>query len=1068
MTNMSSTPIKRVKPKPLQEVLTKVLQQLQKRDLYLFFAQPVNSAEVPNYYTIIKRPMDFGTMQKKLETGVYTTINLFKEDMLLVTGNAQYFNSIDGPSAIIHTEASKLADWGLKALAKEETAVQEWLAIAEAEAAAAAEAEKERIRQSQSPASSAPRNRISLKIRKSSSFNTTPGPNTPRLMTPSRLQHEIKPESNMSNAASENEAEEIDEDGSDEEEDESEDDDDEEDDDDDDDDDEDDDDDDDDDGTSSRAQSVSVDDSVSKKSKDTVGGKRRRRKSGIRRKTAKRNKKLLNRQSAIVAILGVSGAASKGESSKIQNAASDSQVQLAPVSTSSGAVASLISLFYRRDGAIDLEALTEDERRAVLRPSGSDFWPDVLLPFIQSLVPLHPDILPNAQTIERNIKDTMDGFAAALVGVPQSCSASYTYDLEGRTPEQKELPFSVSSGWVFEGKVPNIPMAWPRLQQSEGGAEKDKVKDDEKDDSTPKGRAPRKDKEKERDDEGLATLDDWTWPRAHLARLPDALDVGLFPGLLPVAWTSHINSQKGGPTRSRLPPHHLTHGQSFESALQDELSSLPHRVLLRGKPGVISLGATQPSSSPLDVLVAFEQAASRDWKPKAEDIKKLGARGCDVLREAVYGGPLGEAYASSVEDFVMGAARSAEENYDDDEDLDDEEVQQPQTDSGQIADPANPYPIGKTSKSYFDENGEMFDPEAYIGMDLVPIEVRKEAGISSSSNISSMRQSPQAVDSPRGVKRRSRSLSAFAPSFKRQATEELTQADQSLVGEAEENSEPDTKAIWEKDEHAAYMRGTVLDKSLYDHVREKYIAPLTNGQMDTLMEISSQLRGNKTTSDNDADLDMAELLKKVENVMPNPLVKQEDDEEDPMIFVNSLSPIPKLETTKELVDKDRIVNLVQLFINGDYHRARLQMHELIRAQGNAIDMGNVARTEMDIRDAFSLERSTQPLHAQYLPNPSMPIDHVLESYASVLQLLSTELIKTEGNLQPLYQDIVNRLRIAYITLGRRAPKLHLVPGSWNRWVESARKSQAMQDAHLAASAEAAAEEAKRKEAEGKA
>lgn len=1051
MTTMSSTPIKRVKPKPLQEVLTKVLQQLQKRDQYLFFAQPVNSAEVPNYYSIIKRPMDLGTMQKKLEAGAYTTMDLFKEDMLLITGNAQYFNSIDGPSAIIHTEANKLADWGLKALAKEEAAVQEGLAIAAAEA----EAEKERIRQAQSPASNAPRNRISLKIRKSSSFNNTPGPNTPRLMTPSRLQNEIKPESKFSNVASDDEAEEIDENGSDEEEEEESDDDD----DDDDDDEDDDDDDEDEDGTSSRAQSVSVDDSISRQNKDV---KRRRRKSGIRRKTAKKNKRLLNRQSAILSILG--------QSAKASSTASGSQVQLAPVSSSSGAVASLIPLFYRRDGAIDLEALTEDERRAILRPSGLDFWPDVLLPFIQSLVPLHPDLLPNAQTMERNIKDTMDGFAAALVGVPQATSASHTYDLEGRTPEQQELPFSVSSGWVFEGKVPNIPLAWPRLQQSEGGAEsqkeKDKAKDDEKDDSTPKGRAPRKDKEKERDDEGLATLDDWTWPRAHLAKLPDALDVGLFPGLLPVAWTSHINSQKGGPTRSRLPPHHLTRGQSLETALQDELSSQPHRALLRGKPGIISLGATQPSASPLDVLVAFEQAASRDWKPKPEDVKKLGARGCDVLREAVYGGPLGEAYASSVEDFVMGAAQFAEDNSDD-EDLDDAEEEKPQADLGPKPDPANLYSNGKTSKSYFDENGEMFDPDAYIGMDLVPIEVRKEAGVSSSSNVPSMRQSPQAVDSPRGMKRRSRSLSVFAPAFKRQATEELAQADHSMEEEAEENTEPDAKAIWEKDEHAAYMRGTLLDKSLYDHVREQYIAPLTNGQMDTLMEIGNQLQGEKSASDSDLNLDLDDLMEKVEEVMPNPMVKQEDDTEDPMMFVKSLTPATPPEPTKESVDRNRIVNLVQLFINGDYHRARLQMHELIRAQGNAIDMGNVARTEMDIRDAFSLERSTQPLHAQFLPNPSMPVDHVLERYASVLELLSSELIKTNGNLEPLYQDVVNRLRIAYITLGRRAPKLHLVSGSWNRWVESARKSQAMQDAHLAAEA-AAAEEAKKKEAEGKA
>jgi hypothetical protein len=69
---------KKVKPKPLIEVLNKMLPLLQRRDLYQFFTQPVPAAEVPEYYTIIQRPMDFSTMQQKLEQGEYHSLDNFR------------------------------------------------------------------------------------------------------------------------------------------------------------------------------------------------------------------------------------------------------------------------------------------------------------------------------------------------------------------------------------------------------------------------------------------------------------------------------------------------------------------------------------------------------------------------------------------------------------------------------------------------------------------------------------------------------------------------------------------------------------------------------------------------------------------------------------------------------------------------------------------------------------------------------------------------------------------------------------------------------------------------------
>jgi hypothetical protein len=68
----------KLKPKPLREVLQKILPQLQRRDLYQFFTQPVPADEVPEYYNIIQRPMDFSTMESKLEQGGYPSLDSFR------------------------------------------------------------------------------------------------------------------------------------------------------------------------------------------------------------------------------------------------------------------------------------------------------------------------------------------------------------------------------------------------------------------------------------------------------------------------------------------------------------------------------------------------------------------------------------------------------------------------------------------------------------------------------------------------------------------------------------------------------------------------------------------------------------------------------------------------------------------------------------------------------------------------------------------------------------------------------------------------------------------------------
>ncbi|KAK7499219.1 hypothetical protein BaRGS_00009479 [Batillaria attramentaria] len=57
-----------------------------------WFTQPVDPADAPDYYSIIKSPMDFATIRKKLEGGQYAQFDDFHADMLLVRSNCFLYN----------------------------------------------------------------------------------------------------------------------------------------------------------------------------------------------------------------------------------------------------------------------------------------------------------------------------------------------------------------------------------------------------------------------------------------------------------------------------------------------------------------------------------------------------------------------------------------------------------------------------------------------------------------------------------------------------------------------------------------------------------------------------------------------------------------------------------------------------------------------------------------------------------------------------------------------------------------------------------------------------------------
>ncbi|KAL6122374.1 spt7 [Nucleospora cyclopteri] len=75
----------------LQKQMSKILISLRKEPKAAVFLNKVSKKEVPNYYDIIKNPMDLGTMGQKLH--LYRTLEEFKADLDLIWSNCLYYNA---------------------------------------------------------------------------------------------------------------------------------------------------------------------------------------------------------------------------------------------------------------------------------------------------------------------------------------------------------------------------------------------------------------------------------------------------------------------------------------------------------------------------------------------------------------------------------------------------------------------------------------------------------------------------------------------------------------------------------------------------------------------------------------------------------------------------------------------------------------------------------------------------------------------------------------------------------------------------------------------------------------
>ncbi|KAL7130943.1 hypothetical protein ABFS83_13G166300 [Erythranthe nasuta] len=102
-------------PLPDKNALELILDKLQKKDVYGVYAEPVDSKELPDYYDLIKYPMDFATVRRKLQNGSYETLENFEHDVFLICSNAMQYNE---RHTVYHKQARSIKELATKEFQK--------------------------------------------------------------------------------------------------------------------------------------------------------------------------------------------------------------------------------------------------------------------------------------------------------------------------------------------------------------------------------------------------------------------------------------------------------------------------------------------------------------------------------------------------------------------------------------------------------------------------------------------------------------------------------------------------------------------------------------------------------------------------------------------------------------------------------------------------------------------------------------------------------------------------------------------------------------------------------------
>ncbi|XP_070958259.1 nucleosome-remodeling factor subunit BPTF-like isoform X6 [Oncorhynchus clarkii lewisi] len=79
------------------EGLRRILRSLQAHKMAWPFLEPVDPNDAPDYYGVIKEPMDLSTMEDRLQKRYYNKLTEFVADMTKVFDNCRYYNPNDSP-----------------------------------------------------------------------------------------------------------------------------------------------------------------------------------------------------------------------------------------------------------------------------------------------------------------------------------------------------------------------------------------------------------------------------------------------------------------------------------------------------------------------------------------------------------------------------------------------------------------------------------------------------------------------------------------------------------------------------------------------------------------------------------------------------------------------------------------------------------------------------------------------------------------------------------------------------------------------------------------------------------
>lgn len=79
----------------LQTGMHKILDHVKDHEDAWPFIDPVEEEYAPNYYSIIRKPMDLQKMEERLDAGHYRTFSKFRSDFQLIVDNCRLYNGAE-------------------------------------------------------------------------------------------------------------------------------------------------------------------------------------------------------------------------------------------------------------------------------------------------------------------------------------------------------------------------------------------------------------------------------------------------------------------------------------------------------------------------------------------------------------------------------------------------------------------------------------------------------------------------------------------------------------------------------------------------------------------------------------------------------------------------------------------------------------------------------------------------------------------------------------------------------------------------------------------------------------